>query len=165
MERVELTHEMLAAKQLRFANYLIDFVVQYGLGYAIGAISGLLYVYLNVDGPYTWLTNMNRLEELLLGYAIGLFYYFTFEALTQRSLGKYITGTKVITFEGDKPSAGTILKRSFCRMIPFNVLSFLGEPGKGWHDTLSDTYVVNVKKYEEALRLKNSFEEIGTQQE
>jgi len=161
-QTVELNYDMLADKGLRFANYLIDLVLQYGIGYLIGLVIGLMYKHLNVVAPYELITNMGGFGEVVFSYTIMLFYYFIFEATTQRSPAKFITGTKVITFEGEKPSAGTILKRTFCRMIPFNAFSFLGELGKGWHDTISDTYVINVKKYEEALQLKNSFEEIGS---
>jgi len=160
---VELTTDMLAAKEMRFANYLIDLALQYGIGYLIGLIIGLMYKYLDIVGPYELITNMGSFGGLVFSYTIMLFYYFIFEATTQRSPAKFITGTKVITFEGEKPSAGTILKRTFCRMIPFNPFSFLGEVGKGWHDSISDTFVINIKKYEEAQQLKDSFEEIGSE--
>jgi uncharacterized RDD family membrane protein YckC len=157
----DLSHDVLAAKHLRFINYLIDLAFQYGIGYLIGLIAGLMYTHLDIAGPYELIINMGRGGELVLSYAIMLFYYFIFEAVTQRSMAKFITGTKVIMADGSKPSAGTILKRTFCRMIPFNGLSFFGELGKGWHDRFSDTYVVNVKIYDEAVRLKSTFEEIG----
>lgn len=163
-QTVELTHDMLAGKGVRFANYIIDYILKFGFGYLIGLVAGLMYSYLNVIAPYDFITNMNKFEEFMLGYIISLIYYFTFEVLTQRTMGKYITGTKVVTYEGEKPSAGTIFKRTLCRFIPFNPFSFLGESGRGWHDSIPDTYVVNIKKYNEALQLKQSFDEIGSGQ-
>lgn len=158
---IELTHDLLATKGLRFANYIIDIIFQMLIGYLLGIIIGLMYTFLNVYGPYYWITNMSGIEEYLLGYVIAFIYYSIFEGTLQRSPAKFITGTKVVNFDGTKPSFGTILKRSLCRMIPFNPFSFLGEPDKGWHDSISETYVVVVKKYEEAINLKNSFDEIG----
>jgi uncharacterized RDD family membrane protein YckC len=157
----DLSHDVLAAKHLRFINYIIDQAFHYGVGYIVGLLAGLMYTYLNIAGPYELIANMGPVGEVVLGYVILLFYYFIFEATTQRSPAKFITGTKVIMADGSKPSAGTILKRTFCRMIPFNGLSFFGELGKGWHDRFSDTYVVNIKLYDEAVRLKSTFEEIG----
>jgi len=157
----DLSQDVLAAKHLRFINYLIDQALNYGVGYIIGLLAGLMYTHLNIAGPYELVANMGPIGQFVFGHLILLFYYFIFETTTQRSPAKFITGTKVIMADGTKPSAGTILKRTFCRMIPFNGLSFLGELGKGWHDRFSDTYVVNVKIYDEAVRLKSTFEEIG----
>ncbi|MXN93068.1 RDD family protein [Flavobacterium sp. Sd200] len=160
-QTLELTHNLLATKGQRFANYIIDFIIKFLIAAAIGIISGLLYQYFDIVGPYYWVTNMNKIEEFLLGYVILFFYYILFEATLQRSPAKFITGTKVVTFDGSKPSFGDIVKRTLCRMIPFNEFSFLGEPDKGWHDSISQTYVIDIKKYNQALQLKNSFEEIG----
>jgi uncharacterized RDD family membrane protein YckC len=46
-------------------------------------------------------------------------------------------------------------------MIPFEAFSFLGDEGRGWHDSLAKTVVVDVKKYNEIVELQNSLSEIG----
>lgn len=52
------------------------------------------------------------------------------ETLTKgRSIGKFITGTQVVTLDGETPTANVFLKRSFCRIIPLNAFSFFGENG------------------------------------
>ena len=159
----ELTTNLLANNGKRFLNYLIDLAFQYGIGYLLGFVLGYMYIYLNIETPYLWVTNMNKLEELFLSYMIMLVYYTFFETLFQRSPAKFITGTRVINHDGSKPSFGTIVKRTFCRMIPFDHFSYLGEAGKGWHDSIPEAYVIDVKKYEEAKYLKNSFDEIGSE--
>ena len=63
--------------------------------------------------------------------------------------------------DGTKPDSGQILKRTLCRLIPFNVLSFLGSPCNGWHDTISDTYVVKKDLFNEKVKMFYDFEEIG----
>jgi uncharacterized RDD family membrane protein YckC len=157
----EIEYDLRANTWRRLANLLIDLAVQYCLGMLVGVICALL-TYINVYGPYLFVANMNRLEQYLLGSVIAFVYYFTFESLTGgRTIGKYITNTKVLTWYGSRPSAGVIAKRSLCRLIPFEAFSFLTESPRGWHDSLSNTVVVDIKKYNEALYLKRSFEELG----
>ena len=69
-------------------------------------------------------------------------YYTVFEALTGKSIAKYITNTKVVDVNGEKPVFSVIAVRSLCRFIPFEALSFLGSNNSGWHDTISKTYVI-----------------------
>jgi len=71
--------------------------------------------------------------------------YIIFEAVTGKTLGKHITGTKVVNEYGDRPSFGQVLGRSFARLIPLEALSFFGTPTRGWHDSLTGTYVVKEK--------------------
>ena len=64
------------------------------------------------------------------------------EAVFQRTIGKLVTGTRVVTTDGNVPGFGKVLGRSLARVIPFEVLSFLGAIPIGWHDKLSGTRVV-----------------------
>ena len=99
--------------------------------------------------------NANYIDSLL----------YPFESLSGRTLGKLITGTIVVNENGKKPDFGTVFKRSLCRLIPFNAISFLFNPGLGWHDSISDTYVVNKKSLEESLKMFHDFQLIGVQEE
>jgi hypothetical protein len=67
----------------------------------------------------------------------------------------------VVDENGNKPEYQTIMIRSLCRLIPFDALSFLGATSRGWHDSISRTYVVQKNLLEEKKELFNSFEEIG----
>jgi len=51
-------------------------------------------------------------------------------------------GTIVVDERGNKISFGKAALRSLCRIIPFEAFSFLGEEGRGWHDTITNTYVI-----------------------
>ncbi|HEX4799502.1 MAG TPA: RDD family protein [Candidatus Paceibacterota bacterium] len=77
---------------------------------------------------------------------VALFmYHFIFEALLQKTIGKMITGTKVVSIGGEKPSLSALARRSFARYIPFESVSFLfygNYPTVGWHDRFSGTLVV-----------------------
>lgn len=82
--------------------------------------------------------------------------YFGIEAITKgRSIGKYITGTKVAMIDGTNPT----IKDYFSRNIPFDAFSFLG--GNGWHDKISKTTVVNKKAFEESLKTNSTIDEIS----
>lgn len=117
----------------RFANYIIDRIVLLILIF----ICGVLYA---IAFPESG--EMSTLTSYLIGYSVLILYYTILESTTGKTVGKMITGTKVLNDDNTKPSTGTILKRSFCRIIPFEAFSFLGG-NNGWHDTLTYTQVVN----------------------
>ena len=81
----------------------------------------------------------------ILGYLIlaaSFFGYYVFmETKYQKTIGKFITKTKVINKNGTKPELGDIVRRTFCRLIPFDRISFLFTKN-GFHDRLSDTTIV-----------------------
>ena len=68
-------------------------------------------------------------------------YYILTEFIFQRSLGKMLTKTMVVTKTGDKPTFQQILGRTLCRSIPFEYLSYLMTVN-GIHDILSGTRVI-----------------------
>ena len=72
------------------------------------------------------------------------FYFFLCEVLWQRTLAKLITGTKVVTVYGTKPTFDAIGMRTLLHFVPFEPLSFLGKNPGGWHDRWSGTVVVRV---------------------
>ncbi len=152
---------MLASNGKRFINYLIDLIPQYAISFGIGYASVYLAEYIGYYGLSDFLLDISFAEELLFNYVLLIFYYVLFESLTSKSLGKYATNTKVILQNGQEPTPKDILIRSFCRLIPFDALSFLGTKGKGWHDSISKTYVVDSEAFEAAKLLANELDQIG----
>jgi uncharacterized RDD family membrane protein YckC len=67
--------------------------------------------------------------------------------------------------DGSKPDFGTTLKRTLCRIIPFEQFSFLGSQSRGWHDSICGTYVVNKKVFDEKHKQFYELDEIGKSQE
>jgi len=124
-------------KGLRFANYLIDAIVLYAFGFAQGI--GLV-----VFGGDAGIAFLEGPVGSFIGIPTMIAYYIILEATTGRTLGKFVTGTKVVNENGDRPSFGQVLGRSFARLIPFEAFSFFGTPTRGWHDSLPGTYVVKV---------------------
>ena len=160
---VYVEDDMLAPAGKRFANFLIDLGAFFLLNFIIGLLAGVLYL-IGIEGLFIWITEMSEFENQLSSIVLFIFYYGLIETFTSRTLGKYITKTKVIMYDGSKPNARTILLRTVCRLIPFDHFSFLGSTARGWHDSLSKTYVIDVKKYEAAVQLKTSFNEIGKEE-
>jgi uncharacterized RDD family membrane protein YckC len=161
IKKVKITPQMYASKGKRFANFIIDYIGQLIIGGAIGIAMAIIS---EITGDYeyvAWIDTMGTLGEYALGIVILIVYYMVFETVTGRTLGKYITNTKVLTEDGQKPEADKILYRTLSRMIPFEAFSFLGDEGRGWHDSIAKTVVVDVKKYNEIVELQNSLSEIG----
>jgi len=81
----------------------------------------------------------------LIGYlmlAVGFFGYYVFmETKYQKTIGKFITKTKVVNKNGTRPEVGDIVRRTICRLIPFDRISFLFT-ANGFHDRLSDTTII-----------------------
>lgn len=131
----------------RLANLIIDRIMLYlffvGLGIVIGIFSP--------DTMNTVIEQENtpafKIIDFFISIMVGLAYYIGFEAATGRTIGKYVTGTKVVDEDGKKPDTSTIIVRSLCRLIPFNAFSFLNSKSSGWHDSISKTRVVNVKSF------------------
>lgn len=124
-----------AGKGLRLANFFIDYFVQFAISFAFGVV-------VVVVGGQDGMDFIDRTPGFLIGLPILLGYYILCEATTSRTLGKLVTGTKVVNEQGGKPSFGQIVGRSFSRLIPFEAFSFLGETSRGWHDRFPHTYVV-----------------------
>jgi uncharacterized RDD family membrane protein YckC len=126
----------------RFANHVIDTIFFYVMAFIMGVLYGLVMLMNDPDFLAT-VEEDNLLAQYVIAFIGYFIYYFTFEALTGRSLAKLITKTKVIDQNGEKPDYATIAIRTLCRMIPFDALSFLFYQDSGWHDRLSKTSVVD----------------------
>lgn len=128
----------------RIANYLIDYVVQVMIMLGIATVVATIAMmngYSEKDIK-TATESLSSLEQYALALVIILVYYNFFEILLARTVGKFITRTIVVDLYGNKPTANDILLRSICRAIPLEFIIFFGPDCRGWHDRLSDTYVV-----------------------
>jgi len=131
----------LASQGKRFLTLILDTVFYLIYSVLFGVVLGIVLATTNS------MHILERISEPLPNFLFGLFlvtsYYFPQEIIIGKTVGKMIVGTKVVDLDGNKPKAGTILLRTFCRFIPFESFSFLYAEGtKGWHDRLSKTKVV-----------------------
>lgn len=143
----------VASLNRRFANNILD-----GIFIWIGSII-IIVVMATVTGDTDSDTAGSIFGIIYLLWSIC--YYPAFEYFFQKTPAKFITKTKVVTYDGNKPKFITILGRNLARLIPFEPLSFLF--GKGWHDTLSKTLVVpshytpeQVQKIDRTLKPKKN---------
>ena len=129
-------YDFLVSPWIRFANFIIDRIAFFIFVLILGALSGIM-------GMVEFWEDLaaNRLYDILFSLALYVFFMFLQEAIFKTSLGKVITGCKLISTKGVPLTAGQILVRSFCRAIPFEQFSFLGK-NSGWHDSFSNTLVV-----------------------
>lgn len=131
-EETEKTEAEGASTTLRFVNYLIDIIAGYLFTSLVGGIIAS-FLPVNFTG-YPFL--------IMIVMAASFFaYYIAMEVLFQKTLGKFITKTKVVTINGQKPKEQEIVLRTLCRMIPFDNFSFLFSRN-GWHDQFSKTRVI-----------------------
>lgn len=160
MEKYVISDVVIASQGQRFLNYLIDFIVQVLLVLFIELIIILISNAFGIAGVAEYFENTSRIEDFLIGAIACLIYFIPMETLYSRSIGKYITGTVVVMEDGTKPSAQTILARSFWRIVPFDAFTFLDSNG-GWHDTKSETFVVRKDDFEKEKELFFEIHEIG----
>jgi uncharacterized RDD family membrane protein YckC len=117
----------------RLLNFIIDFI-SFAIIFRLIGEFFQIFMNINIDkdaSPYV----LFMLIAFLINYCFMEFKF-------QKTLGKFITKTKVLTTEGERPSLNDILSRTFCRLIPFDRISFLFSKN-GFHDRISNTIVVN----------------------
>lgn len=133
-----------ASKLLRLINFIVDTALSNAV-----LLAFLAAVEFATPGSDDWEPGLAAEVELfstifILVLAVG--YYVVWEATTGRTPGKYLTGTKVVDAQGQRPSFGQIVGRSLARFIPLEPLSFITRyERRGWHDRLSKTYVVKTR--------------------
>ncbi|MCL1667940.1 RDD family protein [Elizabethkingia ursingii] len=158
-----LVEKSRATKWTRFFNYIIDLVIFYILVFMFGGLLGVWYSLTQSELAYSIMQameNASRLVDKLVSMIMYATFMFAQEWIFKgRSIGKLITGTKVVNENNEPLNTIDLLRRNFTRAIPFEALSFLGNVGL--HDKWSNTRVVNVKQFEESLRLRDEMEEIG----
>lgn len=112
---------------------------------AIVFVVAIIAALVGGDGASKWIAGMGFWQEQLLGIGMFLAYYIVMEGLFGLTIGKWITGTRVVDERGGPPTWRQVVLRSLARLIPFEAFSLLfSEDGvaRGWHDRLPRTRVV-----------------------
>ena len=160
-KKFTITENVLASQGQRFLNLIIDLVFIYILVLSTGTTIVLIAEATNNFAVSSWVENMNFVEIIAYGLLILFFYYFLAEVYFSRTLAKLITRTLVVKRDGSKPTVKMIFIRTLSRFIVFEGLSYLGSVSRGWHDSLSGTYVVKKKRLATSKRFFNNPEEFG----
>lgn len=145
---------VVVGQGVRFGYFMIDVVFFYIMTFIIGLIIGIIVV---ATGNLELLRPGTAFIKFLdlMGYPIFFLYYAISEGLGGATLGKLICGYTVIDEQANKVSFGKAMLRTVCRYIPFEAFSCFAE--RGWHDTLSKTYVVKRSEKAELQRLLGGF--------
>ena len=131
----------MAGLGARLANRIIDLLVFYVVRYAVLSFWNLQQTWNLFDTANTNSTTINLLI-ITFSLVFFFFYYFILESLFGKTLGKVLTRTRVVDSCGDRPASNRIAARTISRLIPFEPFSFFGKEPRGWHDSLSKTWVV-----------------------
>ena len=133
-----------ASKVRRFFNWLIDKLVLY----ALVALAVMVALLVGNERVIAWIDNMDRITDFAITYAAVLVYYTIMEGVFGLSIGKLVTGTRVVDAHGRRLTFGKGFLRSLCRLIPFDAISLLlsdDDVRRAWHDSMTRTYVVRRK--------------------
>ena len=139
----------------RFAHYMADWIVLYGIGTVIFLGTNLL-----VDIIVHYSPLLAQMMLICMTFSLLLFFplfYVVCEYAWQKTPGKFLTKSVVIDEYGNKPSLRTIILRTLIRWMPLNTYSYLGDKynhSHGWHDEWSKTWVVTEEELTEIRRLQ-----------
>jgi uncharacterized RDD family membrane protein YckC len=102
-----------------------------------------LILFMLIYGSH-WLMNGAKTFSIPLMVFMFISYYMVLEYYFGKTLGKFITRTKVINKEGYGLDWYQLYIRTMCRFIPFDFASYLFPfSGMKWHDDFSGTVVIN----------------------
>jgi uncharacterized RDD family membrane protein YckC len=118
---------------IRIANLLIDSLAYMVLFYILVLLVG--FIFQPTD------ERIISILSYILFFGAFIAYYAIMEIKLQKTIGKFVTKTKVVKMNGEKPNDKDILIRTFCRLIPFDRISYLFM-NNGFHDYFSKTKVV-----------------------
>jgi uncharacterized RDD family membrane protein YckC len=159
-KKFTITDDLLASKSERLLNFIIDLVIIYVIEIAIGTTIIIIGDLSNSYAVVNWVRSLSLIESFFFGLVILFFYYGLSEMYFSRTFAKYYTKTVVVKYDGSKPNMKSIIIRTVSRLIPFEPFSFLTGDSRGWHDTLSVTYVVKKHEFVAKKKLINPSDEV-----
>lgn len=155
-----ITEDLQANRGQRFLNFSLDLIFLYILILSAGTTIVLIAEVANNFAVSNWVETMSDFEIIFYSLIISFLYYFLTEMYFSRTLAKLITKTVVVKKDGLKPSNKCIFLRTICRFIPFDFFTFFDAIPRGWHDKISNTYVVSKKELVTKIKLFNSYQEL-----
>lgn len=120
----------------RLINSVVDSAMIALLTYPLAVLLSQLPLDPSIAFAWYWLF-------IFSGSVVYILYYLILEWKMGRTFGKFITGTKVATDNAVRPDFSTVLIRTLCRYIPFELFSHYKKFPKGWHDSFSSTIVID----------------------
>ncbi|MBP6798012.1 MAG: RDD family protein [Luteimonas sp.] len=134
-----------AGRWRRLFNFIIDYAVSWLLTLVIVVAYVMVRWEMGDEEVLASLDQPNFFRDYALGVLVMLAYYLPMEGLFGLTIGKAVTGTRVVNEQGGRPSWKQVAGRTLARLIPFEPLSLLfstDDQRRGWHDSLPRTWVV-----------------------
>jgi uncharacterized RDD family membrane protein YckC len=122
----------MVGKKIRFVNFLLDTSVYFAF------ILVFLLIFKRV---------IHKEDVKWISIVVYFLYYFIFEYRFGQTIGKMITGTRVVSLNNIKTWFFIrILGRTLMRFIPLDIFSYLFYQ-RGLHDWISKTAVIKIQKH------------------
>lgn len=135
--KIKEVNYQLLSKSKRIINLLIDTMV-------VGILTLFVMIILDYAGINSkFISTKSNVKIIFI--AIQICFYLILEFTLNKTIGKFITHSKVVNLDFSKPNFFQLIIRTVIRFVPFEFLSFINM-GKGWHDLLSKTLVIEDKK-------------------
>jgi uncharacterized RDD family membrane protein YckC len=152
-QKAVLRKVQLVTGWLRFGHYIIDAII---IGLILFGLNIVVFhgVYLGVSPSLEINGIVYHLIPSLDTIVVTVAYYFICEQTMQRTIGKFATNSVVINQFAEAPNYGSLIGRSFSRLVPFEALSCFSD--RGWHDRWSTTYVVTTHERDTLKKLLNA---------
>jgi uncharacterized RDD family membrane protein YckC len=132
-EKQSIINTNIVSQWIRLIHFIVDFIAFCIIFIILGTLIG--YIIHTTDQLAFGLINYSML-------LISFFAYFVFmEFKYQKTIGKFLTKTKVVLKDGQPPLLNDIIIRTLCRLIPLDQFSFIFTRN-GFHDYLSNTTVI-----------------------
>ncbi|MDR2148670.1 MAG: RDD family protein [Tannerella sp.] len=132
IEKVKQTDNSTVSSWTRLIHFLLDSVVW--------IIIAFILTFISTFSLNAW-DGLQLLAGFVILLAVYLGYHYVMELRFQKTVAKFVTKTKVVTNNGNRPGKGDILMRTLGRLIPFDQISFLFIRN-GFHDMISGTRVI-----------------------
>jgi uncharacterized RDD family membrane protein YckC len=130
-------NNQLLSRSKRIINLLIDTMV-------VGILTLFVMIILDYAGiNFKFISTKSNIKIIFI--VIQISYYLILEFTLNKTIGKFITHSKVVNLHFSKPNFFQLIIRTVIRFVPCEFLSFINM-GKGWHDLLSKTLVIEDKK-------------------
>lgn len=129
----------VAGKTRRFFNFVIDLLCFYAFFFVLAII---VFVIFGDEAMAVF----EGLRGLAISMAVYLGYYTLMEGTFSFTIGKLITGTRVVSTDQSKSRFLQAFVRALCRHIPFEPFSLLAsDENIAWHDSIAKTKVVCIR--------------------
>ncbi|MFT3902477.1 MAG: RDD family protein [Niabella sp.] len=139
-EQIKETVETQEAEKLKFESKKVSSLTR-ALHFIIDTTVWQIIVFILTTSLKFDNSIIQSLATSLIWIASFIGYYYIMEAKYQKTFAKFITKTKVVTSNGEKPTNGDILRRTLCRLIPLDCISYFFTKN-GFHDRLSETALI-----------------------